>query len=135
MKNVTVLAAKRLGISHCACDTSIGDIARKMNNEDISCLIVTDEDGYLKGIVTRTDVVRAALKQPERWQETSCCDWMTSDVITVLPTTALSSAAQILQAKHIHRVVVVEQEGEKARPIAVLSDGDILYHLVKGVQQ
>ena len=130
MKTVSVQAAKRLGISRCACDTPIGDIARKMNSDDISCLVVTDEDGYLKGIVTRTDVVRAALEQPEQWEETSCCDWMTADVITVLPSTALSSAAQILQAKHVHRVVVVELEGGNVRPIAVLSDSDIVYHLV-----
>ena len=130
MKTVNVLAAKRLGISRCACDTPIGDIARRMNGEDISCLVVTDDEGYLEGIVTRTDVVRAALEQPDQWEETSCCDWMTSDVITVFPTTALSSAAQILQAKHIHRVVVVEQEGSKLRPIAILSDGDIIYHLI-----
>jgi len=130
MKTVSVQAAKRLGISSCACDTLIGDIARQMNSADISCLVVTDEEGYLQGIVTRTDVVRAALEQPEQWEVTSCCDWMTSDVITVLPSTALSSAAQILQAKHIHRVVVVEHEGDKARPIAVLSDSDIVYHLV-----
>ena len=130
MKNVSVLAAKRLGISQCACDTAIGEIARKMDREDVSSLVVVDEDGFLKGIVTRTDVVRAALEEPESWEETACCDWMTADVITVSPSTSLASTAQILQSKHIHRVVVAQPDGEGLRPIAVLSDSDIIYHLV-----
>jgi len=130
MKDVSVLAAKRLGISQCVCDTTIGDIARKMDREDISSLVVVDEDGLLKGIVTRTDVVRAALEKPENWEETVCCDWMTADVITVKPTTSLASTAHILQSQSIHRVVVVQPEGEHLRPIAVLSDSDVIYHLV-----
>ena len=130
MKDVSVLAAKRLGISQCACDTATGEIARKMDREDISSLVVVDEDGFLKGIVTRTDVVRAALEKPENWEKTACCDWMTTDVITVKPTTSLASTAQILQSEHIHRVVVVQPDGEYLRPIAVLSDSDIIYHLV-----
>jgi CBS domain-containing protein len=130
MKDVSVLAAKRLGISQCACDTTTGEIARKMDKEDISSLVVVDGEGFLKGIVTRTDVVRAALEKPEGWRETLCCDWMTEDVITVKPSTSLASTAHILQAKHIHRVVVVQADGDRLRPIAVLSDSDIIYHLV-----
>ncbi|HEY51938.1 MAG TPA: CBS domain-containing protein [Caldilineae bacterium] len=130
MKNVSVLAAKRLGISQCACDTALGEIARMMDKDDISSLVVVDEDGFLEGIVTRTDVVRAALERPEDWEEAPCCDWMTDEVITVQPSTSLASTAQILQAKHIHRVVVVQPDGEHLRPIAVLSDSDIIYHLV-----
>ena len=131
MKDVSVLAAKRLGISRCGCNALLRDVARQMNEEDISSLVVVDEDGYLEGIITRTDVMRAALAAPKQWAETPCCEWMTTDVVTVQPATSLESAARILQSRHIHRVVVAQPEGERLRPLAVVSDGDILYHLAR----
>lgn len=130
MKNVSVLAAKRLGITCCHCDSLLLDAAQTMVAEDISCLAVIDDRGYLQGIITRTDVVRAALEHPDGWREALTCDWMTSNVITVKPSTSLASTAHILQAQHIHRVVVVEEEEDGLRPIAVVSDSDIVYHLV-----
>lgn len=130
MKNVSVLAAKRLGITCCGCNTPLQEVAQLLVAEDISCLAVTDDNGYLKGIITRTDIVRAALEHPESWREALTCNWMTSNVITVKPSTSLESTAHILQAQHIHRVVVVEEDEGGLRPIAVVSDGDIVYHLV-----
>jgi len=130
MKTVSVVAAKRLGITCCVQDASLFDVAQKMNAEDISSLVVVDEEKHLEGIITRTDVVRAALADPEGWREASCQDWMTHNVITVETTTSLESAARILQSEHIHRVVVVEHDGDALIPIAVISDSDIVYHLV-----
>jgi CBS domain-containing protein len=52
--------------------------------------------------------------------------FMTRQVITVTPDTLLSDAALLLLGRHIHRVVVVRQEEEGLRPIAVLSDSDLV---------
>ncbi len=130
MKTVSVMALKRLGITSCARDTKLFDIATTMHEEDISSLVVVDENQYLEGIITRTDVVRAALSLPEGWGESTCQDWMTRSVITVDPSTSLESSAHILQSQHIHSVVVVERDGDRMSPIAVISDSDIVYHLV-----
>ena len=130
MKDVSVSAAKRLGITCCSSATTLDAAAQTMMEEDISCVVILDGDGNLQGIITRTDIVHAALEIGEAWREAQCKEWMTSDVITVTPETSLWTAAKILQSKHIHRVVVIDGEGERRTPIAVVSDSDIVYHLV-----
>lgn len=131
MKDVNVLTAKRLGITCCERQTTMLEAARIMNEEDISSLIVVDEAGYLAGIITRTDIVRASLQAPDSWAESPCEAWMTAHVYTVEPDASLEFAARLLQTRHVHRVVVVQREEGRLRPIAVISDSDIVYHLVQ----
>lgn len=131
MKTVTVAAAKRFGITYCSPDTTLNEVAKRLSEEDISCLVVEDAEGYLNGIITRTDILRAALTAPDTWRTTPCSDWMTKNVITVEPDTLLQTAAEILHERGIHRVVVARKEGERLRPLGVVSDGDVVYHLAK----
>jgi CBS domain-containing protein len=58
---------------------------------------------------------------------------MSTDVVTVDPHTLLKQVAELLLENKIHRVVVVREVNGRERPIAVVSDGDFLYHMVKEV--
>ncbi len=127
----TVLEAKRLGVFSCLPETPLYQAAQQMQAEDISALVVTDAQGYLAGIVTRMDLLRAYLQNPDGWATQQVAEVMTPEVITVRLETTLHEVAKTLMAHHIHRVVVVEPEGEKLRPLAVVSDGDLIYHLGK----
>ncbi len=129
----TVLEAKRLGVFACPPDTLLQDAAAQMLAEDISSLVVTDADGYLVGIITRMDILRAYLREGEAWAHAQVADIMSRNVITVRLETTLHEVAEILMRHHIHRVVAVEPEGERLRPVAVVSDGDLVYHLKKNV--
>ncbi len=130
MKHISVLTAKHLGVIACPAGATLFDAARMMDEEDISSIVIVDEQGYLCGILTRTDILRAALERPEDWETLPCPEWMTKNVVTVPPTASLEDAARLLQQKHIHRVVVVEENAQGQAPLAVLSARDILYHLV-----
>ncbi|HHB90366.1 MAG TPA: CBS domain-containing protein [Anaerolineae bacterium] len=130
MKHISVLAAKHLGVIACPANATLLDAARMMDEEDISSIIVVDDTGHLRGILTRTDILRAALERPDDWEQLACPDWMTKDVVTVPPTASLEDAARLLQQKHIHRVVVAEDDGQGLVPLAVVSARDIIYHLV-----
>lgn len=129
-KGRTVLEAKRYGIYSCYRNTPLLEASRKMVTEDISSLVVLDDQGYLTGIITRTDLVRAYLEH-EDWENLPVADYMSEDVITVYPKATLLEVANLLQEKHIHRVVVIRDEDGKQRAIAVISDTDILYHMIK----
>lgn len=130
MKHISVLAAKHLGVIACPANATLLDAARMMDEEDISSIVLVDDAGYLRGILTRTDILRAALERPDRWEKCACPEWMTRDVVTVPTSASLEDAAKLLQQKHIHRVVVAEDDGEGLAPLAVLSASDIIYHLV-----
>ncbi len=128
----TVLEAKRFGCHSCTSDAPLIDVVTAMVEHDISCLVVTDPNGYLAGIITRADVLRGYLASDE-WQNAPVGDYMTRDVVTVKPQDLLATVVNLLLDHHIHRVVVVRDENGKPKPLAVVSDTDLIYHMVKEI--
>ena len=132
METRTVLQAKRLGIVSCQHDALLRDIVIRMADDDISALVVVDDDEQLIGIITRSDVLQAR-SSAQDWRQATVEDFMTRDVLTVSPEALLSEVVAILLDKHIHRVVVVREEEGKQRPIAVLSDSDLICEMADEV--
>jgi len=132
IEDPTVLEAKRIGVLSCQVGTTLGDAARCMVDEDVSALVVTDGEGCLAGIITRTDLLRALLAS-NAWEVHTIDEFMVVDVVTVPPDTRLSQVAELLLQKHIHRVVVVREDEGKHSPISVVSAGDLVYHMVKNM--
>jgi len=126
----TVIQAKRFGVFSCRKDKSLLDAAQRMVEEDISALVVVDIDGFLAGIITRTDLLRAFVRF-EDWEKQSVESFMNTEVVTVSPQAHLDRVAELLLEKQIHRVVVARNEDGKLRPISVVSAADLVYHMVK----
>lgn len=126
----TVLESKRYGVFSCGSETPLLAAARQMAQEDVSCLIVVDEPGYLVGILTRFDLVRACIRQTT-WETQPVADFMTADVITVSPEATMFAVANLLLEKQIHRVVVVREENGRLLPYSVISASDLVYHMIQ----
>ena len=132
-KGRTVLEAKRFGCYTCNPDTPLVHAVQRMVNQDVSCVVVVDEEGYLVGIITRSDALRGYLENDD-WQQVGVGTYMTQNVITVQPEDQIRDVANLLLEHHIHRVVVARQENGKQRPMAVVSDTDLIYHMMKEVE-
>lgn len=130
MKDISVIQAKRYGICSCSSSTTLLEAAVNIVQDDISCLVVLDDEGCLAGIITRSDIVIASL-QVQAWQSVEVDRFMSKEVVTVSPHDNLDHVAQLLIENHIHRVVIVETDNGVSRPLGVLSDADLLYHMVK----
>lgn len=128
-KGTRVADVKPYGIYSCYEWTPLSEAARKMVTEDISSVVIVNEEGFLRGILTRTDLVRAYLEL-ENWGEIPIKEFMSTEVVTVSPRDTLMTVAKLLQEKHIHRVVVTREEDGKKRPVAVVSDSDLMQHMV-----
>ncbi len=126
----TVLQAKRYGVYTCTPGTPLREVARRVVEEDISALVVVDADGYLEGIITHTDLLRAHC-ECEDWATRRVDQHMTRPVVTTTVDDHLSHVAEMLLDRHIHRVVVVREENGRQRPVAVLSESDIVYYFSK----
>jgi CBS domain-containing protein len=126
----TVLQAKRFGIFSCSQDETLQEAAKRMVEEDISALVVVDKEGYLVGIITRIDLLRALTKL-EDWEKLLVKDYMNNEVVTVSPQTQLTRVAELLVDKQIHRVVVAREENGKKKPVSVVSAADLVYHMIK----
>lgn len=130
MRDLTVLQAKRFGTYSCSSQNTLQEVARIIVEEDISGLVVLDNDGFLAGIITRSDLLRA-YNSSKDWAGLPVESYMSREVVTVLPTDRISHVAQLLVEKQIHRVVIVQKEHDRLRPVGVISDSDLVYHLVK----
>jgi CBS domain-containing protein len=127
---MTVLQAKRFGTIFCDSHTTLLEAARTMVSEDISGLVVQDSQGYLSGVITRADLLRALIDH-EDWALQPVEDFMSREVITVQPNDRLEHVARLLLDKGIHRVVIVQKDHDHLRPVGVISDGDLLYHMIR----
>lgn len=129
-KGRTVLQAKRYGIHSCSANTSLIVAVRTMVEEEVSSLVVTDSQGYLLGLITRCEILRVHLAL-DNWASQQVKDHMQRDIPVVTPQTLLLDAAKMVLNSGTRQVVVVLDEGGKQRPVAMLTDGDLAYHLVK----
>lgn len=116
-------------------DLSLQDAERRLEEGSYSCLAVTDPDGHLIGVLSRTDILRIGRLRAAMGEEAQLLKLphqvvrgrMTRDVITADPTTPLSAAAAAMVQHHIHRVFVVQN----SRPVGVLSTRDLMRAIVE----
>lgn len=126
----SVLEAKRFGIYDCRADSLLRDATCKMASRDVSALVVTNEAGHLQGIISRTDLLRIYINNPN-WETMQVSSAMSTDVVTVTPDATMDEVARLLLQDKIHRVVVVENGDTGDMPIAVVSDSDFVHHMAK----
>jgi CBS domain-containing protein len=126
----TALEAKRYGVFTSESSMTLAEATRRMVVEDVSALVITDADGYLTGILSRTDVIRAAI-QMQDWQDRLVEEFMNTDVVTVPIQATLRDVAEILLDHRIHRVVVIREDEGRKQPLSIISAADVVYHLAK----
>jgi signal-transduction protein with cAMP-binding, CBS, and nucleotidyltransferase domain len=134
MSETTVMEAKRFGVITCTPQARLREAAQRMTGDDISALVVVDSEGCLAGIITRTDLLRAHAEH-EDWAERTVAQTMSLDVVTIGLQAPLGDVEKLLLNLHIHRVVAVRPEGDKLRPMAVISAADLVYHMVKELEE
>ena len=130
MRTLSVMQAKRFGVWTIASTATLLEVAREKVNRNISGLVVADAEGCLEGLITRTDLVRAAHDRRD-WMNLTANDYMVRNVVTVRLDDSLQHVMDLLIEHHVHRVVAVEPEDDKLRPIAVLSAADVVYHMAQ----
>ena len=89
---------------------------------------VTDDAGRPIGVITDRDITCRAVAQGRNPLELTAADCMTSPPVTVTPEASLSECCDILEAKQIRRVPVVDHTG---RCIGMVSQADIARHAPK----
>lgn len=124
---------------------SIVSVAHMLADKNISGLPVVDRDGKMLGIITQADVLsmlgvgrepsfRDLLKYmlgerlPERRVGDTVGDIMTGSPVTIKPEMNIADAVQIMDAKKIRRLPVVDGVGKL---IGILTRADILRAVIK----
>jgi CBS domain-containing protein len=106
-------------------DTLVSEMAAMLDGSGVAAMPVVDWSGYLVGVVSRLDIirVRASDNLSADWSRLCARHVMTTSVHTVTVDTPLQQAVRLVESLRIHRVVVVDDDGES--PIGVLSATDL----------
>jgi CBS domain-containing protein len=100
-------------------DTLVEDAAAVLLDNDISSVLVVDDDGELVGILTSTDFVDIVAKsQPKA--ETTVERYMTRDPITAGAQDGVAAVAETMLEHGFHHVPVVDG----GTPIGIITTSD-----------
>jgi len=83
-----------------------------MVEKDVGSVLVVDRSGKLVGIFTERDLLRRYLESQSKFLYLTVDKVMTSPVITVSPTTTLDAALDLMTAKKIRHLPVVDKDGK-----------------------
>ncbi len=121
------------GVLTCRRETPIQDVARQMSEQDVSALVVVNDEGNMIGLISRTDLVNARLYEQywKHWRGLTAGHIMVTDVVSVRPGDSVQDASRLMMERRIHRVVVVEEAGEGVKPIGVLSVTDVVRDIAR----
>ncbi len=121
------------GVLTCRRETPIQDVARQMSEQDVSALVVVNDEGNMIGLISRTDLVNARLYEQywKHWRGLTAGHIMVTDVVSVRPGDSVQDASRLMMERRIHRVVVVEDAGEGVKPIGVLSVTDVVRDIAR----
>ena len=101
-------------------ESDLNACAKLMLDKEISSLIVIDDKGYLKGVITKSDLIDAYAKHYAGKNLVE--DYMTRHVFTVAPDETTHMVLSIMANSRVSRVVVVR--GKK--PVGIITGRDLL---------
>ncbi len=105
-------------------DDSLGirEAMRVLIENKISCLLVTDNDNNLRGIMSDKDIFKLCYEKHCDFASTSLSDLVTSDVIVGVESDDLGYIAGLMTNNRIRHVPIVD--GEKL--VGLVSIGDVV---------
>ncbi len=109
---------------HCATSSlALEVVAELMTNLGIGSAPVVDDDGHPLGIVTKTDLLRAA-REPLRHgdQRRTVGEVMTPIAFSISDRASVAQAAALMAFEHVHHVPVLSAEG---RVVGIVSSLDV----------
>jgi crotonyl-CoA carboxylase/reductase len=112
------------GVITCGLETSIRDVAKMMDMNRIRCVVVTDDQGAVSGIVSLISILKAWGKDLDK---ITAEDILQPYTVTVSPDSSLEEAVRLLQRKRIEHLVIVSPQGRRA--VGVLTTFDIIQHM------
>ncbi len=102
-------------------ETPLLEVARMMRDKKIGDVLVTNQDGTLRGIVTDRDIVVRADATARPLDKTKAGEICSAQLVKISPTASLDEAVSLMRDNAIRRVPVVSN----GKAIGVLSLGDL----------
>ncbi len=110
------------GIFEVRLNDNLKEIIKVISENDISSVIVSDDNGTYWGVITELDILKHL---GENLDNLTAEDIATTKLITISPKATIEKAIEVMTKNKIHHLYVVgELHGDKV--VGVVSAGDII---------
>ena len=96
--------------------SNMHDVVVEMSGKRLGVIGVTDEAGYLLGVITDGDLRRNI----ERGLDHSAAEFMTRNPKTIAPDALVDEALTLFEEHRITAIFVVDEDGQGKKPVGVL---------------
>lgn len=123
----TINALMHKGLITCSPDTSIGQVAAMLDEQQVHALLVAEGDGQPLGIISDFDLLAGEWLSVDEeslntMRKLTARDLMTSPIETIEANTPVNEAAKRIAGRDIRRMLVMES----AKPVGVISISDFV---------
>lgn len=131
MLSVTqILKKKNNEIHFASSDTTVYDAIKLMSEKNIGALPVLDGE-VLSGIFSERDYARKIVLLNRKSQETLIKEIMTATVITVTPADTIDHCMEIMSAKRIRHLPVMDEN----KLVGIISIGDVVTAIIEAQKE
>ena len=102
-------------------DTTLNEIAKLMQENDVGCVPICNQENNVIGFVTDRDIITRCVATNKNCSQTKVSDIMTTNVIKTTPDTELDSATETMSHNQIRRLPVIENN----QIVGMLTIGDL----------
>ncbi len=89
-------------------NSTVYEAARQMAECDVACVVVTNEDGLLQGVVTERDVTRRLVSQGLDPKSATLKEIMTKSPDTLAPGDTAGDALELMRVRNFRHLPVVD---------------------------
>jgi CBS domain-containing protein len=121
-----ILRAKGNDVHSIVSSITVYDALKVMGEKNVGAVLVI-EDNLLKGVLSERDYARKIVLKNKASKDTLVHEIMARDVITVKPTDTLDYCMELMSAKRIRHLPVVENNVV----VGVISIGDVVKSIIE----
>lgn len=104
--------------------TKITEVAKLMDENDIGCVPVCDNQNKVLGFITDRDIVTKCIAKNKVCSQLEVAEVMKTEVIKTTPDTDIEDATKTMEENQIRRLPVIED----GKIVGILSIGDLARH-------
>ena len=106
--------------------SSVQESAKKMKDKNVSSLVIVDENGKPKGLITERDLVRKVSVRDASTSKISNNEIMSSPLITIESKSSPSEAVDSMLQNNVRHLLVVDNESSEDvnKPIGIITPLD-----------
>lgn len=125
-----ILKTKGSAVKTIRPEAPVRAVAQALRSESVGVMVVTDEVGTLRGIISERDLARGMADAGEGVFGLTAADLMTPDVVTCSPDDTIAGISRTMTQRRIRHLPVMT--GRKL--VGLVSIGDVLKHRLDEIQ-